>query len=418
MTNIGGTTYTYDNNGNLTSDGTWTHTWDYRNRLTSSTDGVDTSSYEYDSNSQRIKLVEGADTTIYPSSSYKVEGTDITVDLNLGDTLVASDFNGTIEHIHTDHLGGTNITTDATGVLKQTTDYYPYGDMRIDTNTGINDVDHKYTGHEYDRATGLTYQGARYYMGGNGRFISQDPIALFEVAKVLSDPQQLNTYSYARNNPVRFHDPEGESIVDWAKGFGNAAKQSPQAFIQTAKFIGNTSVDAVAQFWSTDAQYRNEARGEMLAQNYVNLANQVKNLPNLSMEEYHYAMGELAFGVVLGVATDGIIKGKLPVANSTPKSFINASNSQLQKKFKHAGDFGVSGNYSKANVQNFRNALNDHKANQNTIKIEGTYRGNDVNFYYNSKNNLNVIESKSGDFVSGWKLNKSQAKNIKKQKSL
>ena len=217
VTSVGATSYSYDNNGNLTSDGIWTHTWDYRNRLTSSTNGVDTSSYEYDSNNQRIKLVEGASTTIYPSSSYKVEGTDITIDLSLGDTLVATDFNGTIEHIHTDHLGGTNITTDTSGVLKQTTDYYPYGDMRIDTNTGANDVDHKYTGYEYDRVTGLTYQGARYYTADNGRFISQDPANLrlgtneeFEFKKILTNPQLLNTYSYAGNDPINNIDDNGE----------------------------------------------------------------------------------------------------------------------------------------------------------------------------------------------------------------
>ncbi|PIS04710.1 MAG: hypothetical protein COT81_04980, partial [Candidatus Buchananbacteria bacterium CG10_big_fil_rev_8_21_14_0_10_42_9] len=47
----GGTTYTYDNNGNLTSDSTWTHAWDYKNRLISSTSGqgpelIDNESFE------------------------------------------------------------------------------------------------------------------------------------------------------------------------------------------------------------------------------------------------------------------------------------------------------------------------------------------------------------------------------------
>ena len=66
--------------------------------------------------------------------------------------------------------------------------------------------------------------GARYYSGESGRFNSQDkanldlgssdwestynrPQELF-----LRDPQQLNTYSYARNNPMVVTDPGGDII--------------------------------------------------------------------------------------------------------------------------------------------------------------------------------------------------------------
>ena len=35
MTSVGGTTYTYDNNGNVTAIGSLDYTWDWRNRLAS-----------------------------------------------------------------------------------------------------------------------------------------------------------------------------------------------------------------------------------------------------------------------------------------------------------------------------------------------------------------------------------------------
>jgi len=38
---VNGVSYTWDNNGNLTSDGTNTYTYDYANRLVSLTNGVD-----------------------------------------------------------------------------------------------------------------------------------------------------------------------------------------------------------------------------------------------------------------------------------------------------------------------------------------------------------------------------------------
>jgi YD repeat-containing protein len=52
-TSIGGATHAYDNAGNLTSDGTWQHTWDYRNRLTAS-HSTATTTYAYDHTTNRV----------------------------------------------------------------------------------------------------------------------------------------------------------------------------------------------------------------------------------------------------------------------------------------------------------------------------------------------------------------------------
>lgn len=47
---------------------------------------------------------------------------------------------------------------------------------------------------------------------------------------------------------------------------------------------------------------------------------------------------------------------------------------QLQKKFKHAGDFGVTGNYSKTNAAKFSAAMHQHMNDAGTQRIVGTYR--------------------------------------------
>ena len=49
---------------------------------------------------------------------------------------------------------------------------------------------------------------------------------------------------------------------------------------------------------------------------------------------------------------------------------------QLQAKFKHAGDFGVLGNYSKANASKFSSAINQHINSAGVQIINGTYRDN------------------------------------------
>jgi hypothetical protein len=61
MTNAGAATLTYDNNGNLTSDGTNAHTWDRANRLLS----MGGASYAYDGSGNRVKQTVGASVTQY-----------------------------------------------------------------------------------------------------------------------------------------------------------------------------------------------------------------------------------------------------------------------------------------------------------------------------------------------------------------
>jgi RHS repeat-associated protein len=62
----------------------------------------------------------------------------------------------------------------------------------------------RYTGKERDAESGLDDFGARYYAGTMGRFMSPDM-----VDPDLRNPQSLNMYRYAFNNPLRYYDPDG-----------------------------------------------------------------------------------------------------------------------------------------------------------------------------------------------------------------
>lgn len=75
---------------------------------------------------------------------------------------------------------------------------------------GVNDgVRQQFTSKERDNETGLDYFGARYYSSAQGRFTSVD---LENAGADPSDPQSWNAYAYARNNPLKFTDPDGRKI--------------------------------------------------------------------------------------------------------------------------------------------------------------------------------------------------------------
>ncbi|MDP3976176.1 MAG: RHS repeat-associated core domain-containing protein, partial [bacterium] len=63
---------------------------------------------------------------------------------------------------------------------------------------------------------------ARYYQSDIGKFISQDPFLkrMGDLMSVLSDPQALNSYSYAGNNPVKNTDTTGEVAAEAAASLG------------------------------------------------------------------------------------------------------------------------------------------------------------------------------------------------------
>jgi RHS repeat-associated protein len=69
----------------------------------------------------------------------------------------------------------------------------------------------QFTGKETDSETELNYLGVSYLTGAQGRFTSPEPITVTPGRVV--DPQQVNLYAYARNNPLKYVDPTG-MIID------------------------------------------------------------------------------------------------------------------------------------------------------------------------------------------------------------
>jgi RHS repeat-associated protein len=83
---------------------------------------------------------------------------------------------------------------------KFSSNYVPYGNNYAVSGKEV----FMYTGKPNDAATGLHYEGARYYDSTMGRFITQD-----SVTGIQDDPMSLNRYIYARDNPIKIVDLAG-----------------------------------------------------------------------------------------------------------------------------------------------------------------------------------------------------------------
>ena len=119
-------------------------------------------------------------------------------------------------YYHGDHLGSINLVTDQTGAQVELAEYAPFGSFSrkeaspLALSQSKGNSSPYYTGKRLDSSTGLYYYGARYYDPELGRFIQPDTIV-----QAPSDPQTLNRYTYARNNPLIYTDPTGHSF--WKK---------------------------------------------------------------------------------------------------------------------------------------------------------------------------------------------------------
>ncbi len=227
--------------GNMIQNGSATYTYDAENRLVS-TAGV---TYTYDGDGKRVKKSGG---TMY----WMGMGSDALAESDLTGVIQREYifFNGKrvarhepsssiYRYYFSDHLGSASVVTNATGAIKDESDYYPYGGEIVITDADANT--YKFNGKERDSESGLDEFGARYYANALGRFMIPDwaakptdvPYANF------GNPQSLNLYSYVQNNPTTLGDPDGHVL-----GIDDAVEGT--AAIGVGAYIGYAAIAAGA----------------------------------------------------------------------------------------------------------------------------------------------------------------------------
>lgn len=207
-TAVGSVTPTYDGNGNLTYDGTFTYGYDAEGRLTAvSQGGSAVAAYAFDAQGRRKLKTVGAATTVYVTDAdnrevLEYDGTSGQIErwyaYGLGPTAVLNQMNvaaGTRETMIPDIQGSILATLDSGSGALTKTGYRPYGESGSTAGT------FRYTGLRIDpESNGLYYARARIYAPAWGRFLQPDPIGYAGGA---------NLYTYVDNDPLNAVDPLG-----------------------------------------------------------------------------------------------------------------------------------------------------------------------------------------------------------------
>src|SRR6185437_5826370 len=124
---------------------------------------------------------------------------------------------------------GTDSVAISAATLAATRRYYdPYGNPRGTTPSSFPTGQKGFVGGTSDTTTGLTDLGAREYQPGTGSFISPDPIL------DSGDPQHLNAYAYAADNPATESDPTGALATCLGCGMDSLSIEPLPMFTGTA----------------------------------------------------------------------------------------------------------------------------------------------------------------------------------------
>lgn len=216
-----GETLSYDANGNRLGNAQQSYTWDHDNRLIRVQNAQSFTHYGYDFEHQRrIKQVFNDDgsgeTVVYIDANSELRNGKLHKHISLkGQRLASSSqsegqFKPELFYL-TQHLGSTAYTLDAEGEVLNAFSYKPYGELAYEFGQSQLSP-YLFTGKEKDQESGLDYFEHRYLSGVESQFITPDPV--FADATRFIDPQLWSPYSYARNNPTRYTDPDGQIPLD------------------------------------------------------------------------------------------------------------------------------------------------------------------------------------------------------------
>jgi RHS repeat-associated protein len=284
VTAVGPKSFTYDASGNMTvmrnseTGSSRLLKWDDENRLIRSNDSYgksnevdvisedktgDVTTYNYDSVGKRVVKSGRFGEVVYVNSNYTVRN-DALIGKHVfaGGIRVASmlmmekntdnaiDNNKNIYYYHGSRHGATTVVTNKHGQFHEHIEFFPFGETWIHekSNDDEESKPYNFTGKEQDPETGLYYYGARYYDPVISRWTGVDPVLNEYLDGKLSyggiyRPGNLDLYSYAGNNPVKYSDPDGKTIkIKGSKSYAEKVLKTMQKLDPSARMDENNFI--------------------------------------------------------------------------------------------------------------------------------------------------------------------------------
>lgn len=213
LTKVNTTGWSYDADGSLTKDGTFTYSYDDSERLSTVTKSGLAVNYLYNGLGQRAeKTINGTSTVfIYDEAGhllgeYTPSGTLIAEHIWLNDRPIAVITPTGTYYVHTDQLNTPRYITNASKQLVWEWLSDPFGTSAPNQNpSGLGTFTYnlRFPGQYYDAESGNNYNYFRDYDPSIGRYIESDPVGLVG---------GFNTFIYGLNNPPRYKDPLGLDV--------------------------------------------------------------------------------------------------------------------------------------------------------------------------------------------------------------